>query len=315
MKFKFLTFALVFLASVACGEKTVVNTVPGKEQEEEQTPVEASDKLLVCSFNIRYYNTTDAYPWSARKDAVMKFINTVQPDFIGLQELRSSQSQDFTYSLSSDYALYDINRDTGMSIGGSSGEGVGILYNKDRFRIEDKGFFWLAENPDMLPDKNSDGTYSSWHSACRRVVVWVKAADLAHSEKTVYFFATHFDHVSSDARLNSSELTLSKLKEITGIAELLKSDTPVYLVADFNCEYGSSELTPLKSALNYARTTAAQTDNGRTFNSFGESANSIIDHIFYVGNVTADSYRVVTEDYGVKYISDHYPILLECTYK
>ena len=181
--------------------------------------------------------------------------------------------------------------------------------------MADKGFFWLAEPSDILPDKNSDGTYSSWHSACRRVVVWIKAVDKWHSDRTVWFIATHFDHKSIDARLNSSNLTVSKIKEITGISDLKGSDVPVFLVADFNCTFTSSELSPLKTAMNDARTTASSTEESqRTYNGFGESSGSIIDHIFYVGSVTADTYDVVTDDYGVDYISDHYPILMECTY-
>lgn len=313
--FRILLTALAVLAFSSCKADPVINRVQGGDTDEGTETDKEANTLLVGSFNIRYYNTSDSYPWSARKDAVMAFINDRQPDFLGIQELRSSQAQDFVYELSDGYGYYDINRDTGTSISGSSGEGVGIIYKKDRFTVADKGFFWLAEPSDILPDKNSDGTYSSWHSACRRVVVWIKAVDKWHSDRTVWFFATHFDHKSIDARLNSSNLTVRKIKEITGISDLKGSDVPVFLVADFNCTFTSSELSPLKTAMNDARTTASSTEESqRTYNGFGESSGSIIDHIFYVGSVTADTYDVVTDDYGVAYISDHYPILMECTY-
>ncbi len=318
MKIKFFTFALAFLALLSCGKEPVINRVPvagaGDEEEEEIVYEGKSDKLNVCSFNIRYYNDSDAYPWTARKNAAMKFITTVKPDFLGYQEARPEQSKDFYNSLKDEYGMYDISRDTGQSIRGTSGEGVGILYRKDRFKIEDKGFFWLANNPDKLPEKGSDGKYD-WGEGHRRIVVWVKAKDMKHSEQTVYFFSAHFDHTSALARKNSTDLTLKKIKEITGTPDLTKSKSPIYLVGDLNCTFGSSEIVNLNSQLKYARTTAAKTDNGRTYNGYGETSNSIIDHIFYAGDLTADSYRVVTEDYGVKYISDHYPILFEVTYK
>jgi len=315
MKIKLLLLLLLFLVLSSCKSDPVINRVGGWEDEEEVTTGE-ENTLLVGSFNIRYYNTSDTYPWSVRKDAVMTFINDRQPDFLGLQEIRSSQAQDFVYELGDDYGYYDINRDTGTSISGSSGEGVGILYKKDRFTIEDKGFFWLADPSDKLPDENPDGTFSSWNSACRRVVVWVKATDRHHDDMTVWFFATHFDHKSTDARLNSSNLTVDKLHEITGISDLKGSGTPVFLVADFNCTYTSSELAPIRASMNDARTTASESEpDQRTLNGFGETSNSIIDHIFYGGGVTADKYDVVTDDYGVAYISDHYPILLQCTYE
>ncbi len=317
MRIKFLTFALAFLALVSCGKEPVINRVPvpGTGEEEEEIVYEGkSDKLNVCSFNIRYYNTSDTYPWSSRKNAAMKFITTEKPDFLGYQEARPEQSQDFYNSLKDEYGMYDISRDTGQSIRGSSGEGVGILYRKDRFKIEDKGFFWLANNPDKLPEKGSDGKYD-WGEGHRRIVVWVKAKDMKHSEQTVYFFSTHFDHTSPTARKNSTVLTLKKIKEITKVSDLAKSTTPIFLVGDLNCTYGSDGIVGFNGQMNYARTAAAKTDDGRTYNGFGETSNSIIDHIFYVGNLTPDVYRVVTEDYGVKYISDHYPIIFESTYK
>jgi endonuclease/exonuclease/phosphatase family metal-dependent hydrolase len=308
--------ALAAVLSCTCTKSPEVNKVWNKDDEtkEEVTPEGDGSALLVGSFNIRYYNTTDEYPWSARKDAAIKFIKETKPDFLGLQELRSTQSQDISYNLSESYGYYDINRDTGQGISGGSGEGVGILYRKDRFALQDKGFFWLAEDPDKLPSKNADGTYSSWNSACRRVVVWVKVTDKLHNNQTVYFFATHFDHKSSAARLNSSELTIKKIKEITKVSDLSKSGCPIFLVADFNCTVGSDELAPLRTSMNEARKTAKSTESGITFNGFG-SGNSVIDHIFYVGNVNADKYHVVTENYGVKYISDHYPVTLQCSYK
>lgn len=313
-RFAFIFASALFLVS-ACSEPERNYVWNGnKTPDEDVTPSGDGSKLLVGSFNIRYYNTTDEYPWSARKAAALKFIQTAEPDFLGLQEVKATQSQDISLALSEDYGYYDIDRDTGKGISSGSGEGVGILYRKDRFKLEDKGFFWLAENPDKLPDKNADGTFSSWNSAKRRVVVWTKVSDKLHNNQTVYFFATHFDHVSSDARLKSSNLTLSKIKEITGVDDLSKSGTPIFLVADFNCKLESTELGPIRTSMNDARTMSKKTESGNTYNGFGNGG-SVIDHIFYVGNVNADVYHVVTEDYGVKFISDHYPVTLQCSYK
>lgn len=317
MKMKLLL--LTILAAISCVKEPVINKVyNGKEDEtqrEESTLPEANaDGLKICSFNIRYYNTSDVYPWSQRKDPVMKFIRTEAPDFIGLQEVRATQSQDFSFSLANDYGYYDVERDSGNGVSVSPGEGCGILYRKDRFTILDKGFFWLADPSDKLPAKNEDGTYSSWNSSHRRIVVWVKAADKLRSDRVVWFLSTHFDHKSSLARHNSSELVLKKIKEMTKTANLSTSKDPLFLVADFNCQSTSSDLAPLMSELKYARSAAPVTDDGRTYNGFGETSKSIIDHIFYMGNLKAQVYDVVTEDYGVKYISDHYPIVFTCEY-
>ena len=310
-----LIFASVLLMASACKADPEINYVwNGNNGQEEVKPEGDGKTLLAGSFNIRYFNTSDEYPWSARKEPALKFIKTVKPDFLGLQEVKATQSQDISYALSEDYGYYDIDRDTGKGISSGSGEGVGILYKKDRFKLEDKGFFWLAENPDKLPDKNADGTFSTWNSAKRRVVVWVKVTDKLHNNQTAYFFATHFDHVSSDARLRSSELTIKKIKEITKVNDLAKGGIPIFLVADFNCKLESTELGPIRTAMNDAKSMSKTTENVNTFNGFGNGG-SVIDHIFYVGNLSADKYHVATEDYGVKYISDHYPITFLCSYK
>lgn len=317
MKYRISLIALsALLAFSACKAEPERHYVKNdKDQEEEVIPEGNGKTLLAGSFNIRYFNTTDTYPWSVRKDAVFKFIETTSPDFLGLQEVKATQSQDFAYKLSGTYGYYDIDRDTGKGISSGSGEGIGILYKKGRFELKDKGFFWLADTPDKLPEKNEDGTYSSWNSAKRRVVVWTKVADKLHDNQIVWFFATHFDHISVQARTKSSELTISKIKELTGIADLSKSSVPIFLVADFNCTLNSTELAPVRAAMGDARTLAKKTESGRTFNGFGETKQSVIDHIFFVGNVNADRYHIATEDYGVKYISDHYPITLLCSYK
>ena len=251
MKYRISLIALsALLAFSACKAEPERHYVKNdKDQEEEVIPEGNGKTLLAGSFNIRYYNTTDTYPWSVRKDAVFKFIETTRPDFLGLQEVKATQSQDFAYKLSDTYGYYDINRDTGKGISSGSGEGIGILYKKGRFELKDKGFFWLADTPDKLPEKNEDGTYSSWHSAKRRVVVWTKVADKLHNNQIVWFFATHFDHISVEARTKSSALTISKIKDLTGIADLSKSSVPIFLVADFNCTLNSTELAPVRDAI------------------------------------------------------------------
>lgn len=145
MKYRISLIALsALLAFSACKAEPERHYVKNdKDQEEEVIPEGNGKTLLAGSFNIRYFNTTDTYPWSVRKDAVFKFIETTSPDFLGLQEVKATQSQDFAYKLSGTYGYYDIDRDTGKGISSGSGEGIGILYKKGRFELKDKGFSGL----------------------------------------------------------------------------------------------------------------------------------------------------------------------------
>ena len=277
-----------------------------------------SSEVTVCSFNIRYANDKDRYPdgssaaWSARRDAVKLFLDSVKPDIVGLQEVRAPQSADFYSFFSDEYGYYDVGRDspTGASVADARCEGVGIMYRKDRFELLEKDFFWLDEDPDTLPVQNADKRYGQWHSACRRVTVYTVLKDKWNAGKLVYFFSTHFDHVSSDAIRNSSALMAEKMKSVSGAGDLKSAASAVIAVGDLNTTWDTDHLDAMKDALHYARTEAPGLDvHSGTFNGFGH-ANSLIDHIFYGGkSVTPVEYWVDKTDYGVPFISDHYPVL------
>ena len=56
-------------------------------------------------------------------------------------------------------------------------------------------------------------------------------------------------------------------------------------------------------------------DNSPTYQGFGSSSGLIVDHIFCT-EFTPEKYSVIKKEYeGVKYISDHYPILGTLTHK
>ena len=181
---------------MSCGPKDVVNPVTppstheGGGDDEPPTPPTPSGgdavSMTVCTFNIRYANTSDKFPdgssaaWKDRAASVKKFFDTVKPDLVGLQEIRPEQSKWFSEQLA-DYGYYDVSRDSGsgasVTAHGGSHEGVGILYRKDRFDLVLKDFFWLDATPRELPAQNSDNTYGAWKSACRRITVYAELKD------------------------------------------------------------------------------------------------------------------------------------------
>lgn len=320
--------ALLPAALLACGSKDVVNPVtPPKTDPVDPTPEpgpsEGGITMTVCSFNIRYANTSDKYPdgssaaWSARKDAVKKFIDDEKPDLIGLQEVRKEQSQWFSSTFASEYGYYDVSRDnaSGSSVGTAGGEGVAVMYRKDRFELVLKDFFWLDPKTRELPVKNSDdGTYGEWHSKCRRVTVYAELKDKKNNNAIVWFFPTHYDHVSDEARQKSAELMVSQMKALCKETNLKEANNVILHVGDLNTT--SNKLAPLNENMHYSRLEAAGSDKyNRTFNGFGDS-NSIIDHIYFGGkSVKPIKYWINTKDYGVPYLSDHFPILFQWEYK
>ena len=331
-------FLLALLPAVlvlqGCKPEDVVNPVtpPGSQEggggggTTPDTPTATADPMVVCTFNIRYANTSDKYPdgssaaWKDRAASVKKFFDTVKPDLVGLQEIRPEQSKWFAEQLP-DYGYYDVSRDSGsgasVTAHGGSHEGVGILYRKDRFDLVLKDFFWLDTKPRELPAQNADdNTYGAWHSACRRITVYAELKDKKHGNAVIWFFPTHYDHKSTDARKNSADFMVTQMKALCKVTDLKQASVAVFHVGDLNTTYDSSQLKSLNDNLFYARNTAAGTDKGTgTFNGFGDS-NSIIDHIYYGGKaVKPVKYWVDKTNYGVQFLSDHYPVLFQWEYQ
>ena len=337
-KLVLITLLPVALVLQSCGPQDVVNPVTPPSTHEgggddgdpptpppTPTPGGETISMTVCSFNIRYANTNDKYPdgssaaWKDRAASVKKFFDTVKPDLVGLQEIRPEQSKWFAEQLGADYGYYDVSRDSGsgasVSAHGGSHEGVGILYRKDRFELLLNDFFWLDEKPRELPAQNTDGTYGAWHSKCRRVTVYAKLKD-KKNDAVVWFFPTHYDHVSDEARKKAAELNLAQIKAICKVDDLKNANVMIFHLGDLNTTYESGALKPLNDNMFYARHTAAGNDQYTgTYNGFGDK-NSIIDHIFYGGKaVKPVKYWVDRTNYGVPFLSDHYPILFQWEYQ
>ncbi|MBQ0006483.1 MAG: endonuclease/exonuclease/phosphatase family protein [Alistipes sp.] len=264
-------------------------------------PKEADLKLM--SFNIRnsHSNSDDGdNSWLYRKYATVKMIASLQPDIIGMQEVTGLQRAFLTDSLPG-YAQYGLDRDSGLPDG--DGESMSIFYRTDRFELVDEGTIWLSETPDTVS--------IGWDAACIRTATFVQLIDKKNDGKILFFLNTHFDHVGAIARREEGKMLMK------WIDERFTQGATMVLTGDFNSTVENEALQPLNENMNYARSTAAQTDNSGTYHAWGEipeQKRQVIDHI-YVKGIVPMTYRVVNENYGVPYISDHYPILITADYK
>lgn len=251
--------------------------------------------LKLMSFNIRYYNTADSaeLSWQTRRDGIFRMIRRENPDVIGMQEVRIEQLNDLDTMLTG-YNHIECGRDFGAVKGGNPGEQMVILYRADRYTLLDSGHFWLSPTP----DKVSKG----WDAACRRIAVWAKLRD-DRSGKVFYYFDTHFDHIGAKARMHSAKLIVDKIATIAGSA-------PAFVSGDLNEERGSQLINYMDSHLTSAREDAEDTDDKYTFNAFGSTQypHMKIDYIYFQGAKTL-KYKTFDRNYGVDYISDHYPIM------
>lgn len=222
--------------------------------------------------------------------AALSLIQDVSPDIIGFQEPKAPQVAFLIESLP-DYGHVELGRDAGIKPDG--GEHLMIMYRDDKYALLDKGHFWMSETPDTVS--------FGWDAMCRRITVWVHLLE-KKSGKQFYFFDTHFDHIGKAARRNEAILLSEKMKEIAG------DDSPVFVCGDFNMDSSDESMLPLKEWMREACDDAPNADNRQTFNGFGIDTRPLrIDHVFY-RNAIPLSYRVITDDYGVTYVSDHYPV-------
>lgn len=251
------------------------------------------NELRLLSFNIRYQNDMDTadLSWDARKDAAVRLIEDINPDIIGFQEPKLPQVLFLTESLPQ-YGHVETGRDEGVKPDG--GEHLMIMFNKDRYQMSDSGHFWMSETPDSVS--------FGWDAMCRRVTVWVKLED-RRSGKSFYFFDTHFDHKGKKAREQEAILLAEKMKEIAG------DNSSVFVCGDFNMESDHVSMLPVRQWMKEAREEAPDADKESTFNGFGmDRRNLKIDHVFF-RNADALSYDIIRDGYGVRYVSDHYPVL------
>lgn len=250
----------------------------------------------VMSFNMRYDEPADEEnQWDNRKEAILTMINEMQPAIMGIQEGLHNQVRYLDDSLS-EYQFVGVGRDDGHS----SGEYAAIFYKTNYFELLDNDNFWLSETPET-PSRG-------WDANNIRICTWAKLKDISNN-KIIYVFNTHFDHKGKTSQQQSSELLVQKIQEIA------EADAPVFITGDFNVLIGNKRLNPITRNYFAANRFAEISDDNKSFNAWGRGIISRnIDFIFYQ-NAQAVAYKTLVKNYGVPYISDHYPIISHFNYQ
>lgn len=264
-------------------------------------PIEIDDyegqyDTSIMSFNLRYDEPNDnENQWDNRKEACLKMLNEVKPYVFGIQEGLHNQVRYLNENLPN-YKYVGVGRDDGHS----GGEYAAIFYNTSKFELVDNGNFWLSETPET-PSKG-------WDANNIRICTWAKLKHVGKN-KTIYVFNTHFDHKGTTSQQKSSELIAQKIQEIA------ETGSPVFLTGDFNMLIGNSRLKPITNSYFSAQQFAQISDNNKSYNAWGVGIlNRNIDFIFY-NNTKALAYKTLVGNYGVPYISDHYPIVAFFNYQ
>lgn len=257
--------------------------------------------LIFMSYNIQM---TDEYYDLNKKQMVADVIQKYNVDIIGIQEYHIEAVRDLQ-ELLPEFSWFGVGRDDGK-VGGEMGP---VFYNNAKFELIEHQTFWLSEWPDVPGSK-------SWNTAASRMVTWGRFRIIETGE-IFYLFNTHFDHISVEARENSSIMLLEQSSTIAG-------DKPVIITGDFNFTESSYayELlvrdTPGRVKLFDARYRSETSSFGPsgTYNGYSNpNPTRAIDFIFVNPFVGVRAHGVVDDRPDDIWISDHYGVLAEVYFK
>ena len=249
-----------------------------------------SSELKVMSYNIRLATPKDGTnAWMYRCGATLEMIEDQKPDVIGVQEALADQVR-FVDEFTTNYDYVGVGRTDGKS----KGEHMAIYWNKKTVKMLKWGTFWLSETPDT-PSKGFGANYS-------RNATW---GIFKHkpSGVTFYYINTHLDHQVANAQIEGMKLISQHFEKYRGVY-------PLFLTGDLNIKANNVALDVIESYMYNAREAApaSSTDFNTTYNGYVKNKDSIIDHIYCNREQYVVRYHTINEDYGVNFVSDHYPI-------
>lgn len=148
--------------------------------------------------------------FETRKKSIKKIIELENADLISLQEIRSGAQVEYFFSDKPNYELIFFENFF------LSYPDPALAINKDKFKVKDKGYFWLGPN---------NGNLSiGWKYALPRQVQWVKV-EIISNKQQIMFLGTHFDN-RVENMIGSAHMVSSFIK---------KQKIPVIFAGDTNC--------------------------------------------------------------------------------
>lgn len=248
--------------------------------------------IKVMTYNLRLNVASDGdNAWPNRRDFLADQINFHAPDVLGTQEGIPSQIDWL------DDRLVNYDRIGEGREGGHKGEYSAIYYNRKRLKVKKSGTFWLSETPEKVS--------TGWDAALPRIVSWARFSDRTDG-RDFFAFNTHFDHVGTEARLQSTELIL------TMIDSLNKGGLPFVLTGDLNLTPETAPLQKLAGVLTDAYVASPyRLGPAGTFTGFNydEPAKRRIDYIMVKPGVKVLNFATLTDAKNRRFPSDHFPLV------
>ena len=263
--------------------------------------------LKIMTFNIRYGTANDGdNHWKNRHDMVFDILRIHQPDIVGLQEALDFQIDEICEAVNW-YDRIGVAREDGKT----EGEYSALLYDVNRFKVDDSGTFWFSDTPEV-PGSNH------WGNACVRICTWARFIE-KKSRKAFYVFNLHLDHVSQPSREKSAVLLARRIKN-------RKHPDPFIVTGDFNSGENNPVITYLKGKTALTGAAGKKSENPvpmvdtfrvlhhdvkdvRTGHAFrGTRKGNKIDYVFVPPSIKVLKAQILYDNINGRYPSDHYPV-------
>ncbi len=271
--------------------------------------------LRVMSFNIRYGTANDGENrWKNRREMVFDIFRNHKSDVAGLQEALSFQIDEIIKA-APEFGMVGIGRDDGRK----NGEYCAILYNRNRFGVDESGTFWFSNTPEVPGS-------ASWGNSYTRICTWARFVEIKSSSpgdslrRAFYIYNVHLDHESQPSREKSVVLLTERIGQ-------RKHKDPFVVTGDFNAGEDNPAILYLngKAALDdgkggEGKNPIAMVDTFRvlypdanevgTFNQFrGLRSGDKIDYVFTTPEVKVLEAVILRDNVERRYPSDHFPVI------
>lgn len=290
---------IALAGSAAYGIYTQIGAVKFDEIIIDGIPEKSDAATRVMSFNLRCKNDGEQTITNRSKVAA-EVIKQYAPDSFGVQECTPRWKRILAANLDGKYASVGAARD----YYGPFTEYSSIYYLKDKYNLIDSGTFWLSETPEKKWTKSFD-------SACFRVASWALLEDKETGMRYTHI-NTHLDHVLETTRE-------SQMKVLIDCVNKVANGSPIVMTGDFNAYEDQSLVYEVAcESFNDTKKVAANSDEGRTFTSYGskeEDGTGAIDFIFADKSLEIDTYKIIRNTVQGIYPSDHYPIVADIVIK
>ncbi|MFM2355795.1 MAG: hypothetical protein RLZZ528_1531, partial [Pseudomonadota bacterium] len=169
-----------------------------------------------------------------------------------------------------------------------------IFYRKDRFRVEDQGWFFFSDTPEVIYSRTFNGSWPAFAS-------WARLSPL-DGGKAITVFNLHFEYKSRSNRLKSAALVRDRMAPVVAVGG------PVFLLGDTNARAGARTMRVLaETGLDFARVRGSTYHFNAGLNLFGA-----IDHIGWAnapGPVAGPV--VLRQKFEGRWPTDHYPVFAD----